>query len=251
MIDSRQPENENVVPAELLQASPRKVRLAGKGIYYLVGSVLVSTAMIGFALVGLSITKTNVKNGIELAREGRLAYTGDVKAGGMHLSTVYYGFVYDGRAYRGEALLPRRYLNTISDYNKSGDFPVLFLPRNPSINHPYMWRDDESHGFAFLSYVLAAIVIVQWSMLGRFILTDLKLARNGVTAVAKVTKCSYGRNGGVRIRYQFRDLDGLPTEGSGEYATRKNDGAQICILYLPEEPGKSRPYPLIFFRVVS
>lgn len=250
MIDSGQRENENVVPAELLQAPPRKLRLAGRGIYYLVGSMLVSMAIIGFAVVGFSVTERNVKHGIELARDGRLAYTADVKAGGMHLSTVYYGFVYDRRTYRGEALLPRRYLNTISDYNKSGDFPVLFLPRNPSINHPYAWRDDESHAFAFLAYVLVAIVVVQWFMLGRFILRDLKLARNGAIAVGTVTKCAYGKNG-IRLRYDFRDMDELPAQGSGEYPTRQNIGAQICILYVPTEPAKSRPYPLVFFRVVG
>jgi len=242
---------DRMIPAEVQQELPRKIRLAGRGVYYLLGSVAVSVLILTLAVMVFSKTAKDVRNGRELASGGQLAYTGDVQAGGPHLATVYYSFIYDGTLYRGEALLPQRFLTKIDDYNKSGNFPVLFLPGDPSINHPYDWQDDESYASAFLSYVLIAIFILQWSVLGKFILRDLRLARNGVAAVGKVTKCSFGRNGGMQVRYEFRDKDGLLAEGRGECAGRQVKDAEICILFLPDDSGRNRPYPLVFFRATK
>lgn len=242
---------DRVIPAELQQRLPRKTRVAARGIYYLVGSFVISIFLLAFAAMALRKTARDVRNGRELARDGLLAYTGDVQSGGMHLATVYYTFNFDGRLYRGEAALPPKYLNKINDYSRSRNFAVLFLPRDPSINHPYDWQDDESYSFSLIAYVLIAIAMIQWAVLGKFILRDRQLARNGVAAVGSVTKCSYGRNGGILVRYEFRDTEGLLTEGHGEYPARRERDEQICVLYLPEESEKSRPYPLVFFRAVS
>lgn len=115
----------------------------------------------------------------------------------------------------------------------------------------YDWRDDESFSFDFLSYVLIAIVVIQWSVLGKSILQDMRLARNGVVVIGRVTGCSYGRNGGILLKYEFHDMDGLLTEGRGEYAVQRKQAERICILYLPEETGRSRPYPPVFFRAAK
>ena len=72
-----------------------------------------------------------------------------------------------------------------------------------------------------ICYLLIIVTIAQWPVLMRFILQDLRFARNGVPAIARVAKCSYGRNGGINLKYEFRDMDGLLTEGSGEYCDRQ------------------------------
>lgn len=134
MIDDCPSENDGHVPSELQQKLPRKIRLAGRGIYYFVGSAAVSLLLCAFVVVSLSMTAKKMRNGKELARDGRLAYTGNVRAGGMHSATVHYSFTYNGNLYYGKSALPKRYLSRISDYSRSSDFPVLFLPRDPSIN---------------------------------------------------------------------------------------------------------------------
>jgi hypothetical protein len=165
------------IPAELRQRLPVKTRFTARVAYYIAGNAAVSVPILVFAVMAFSMAAKNVRNGRELARDGRLAYTGDVRSGGMHLATVYYSFTYNGQLYRGEALLPHRYLSEIDDYAKHGNFPILFFPGDPSINHPYDWQDDESYSFAFGGYVLVAIVIIQWLALGRFIYRDMKLAQ--------------------------------------------------------------------------
>jgi hypothetical protein len=79
----------------------------------------------------------------------------------------------------------------------------------------------------------------------------MQLARNGVVAIGRITKCLHGSKGGIFIAYDFRDMNGMLTVGSGEYPTQLENDAQVCILYLPEESWRSRPYPLVFFRVVK
>lgn len=165
MIDSNLDQDSTVVAAGLVRPCT-KARLTARGVN-LASNALVSIGILSIAIVGLFHTAKNVRNGKELARNGRLAYTADVQAGGRHLATAYYSFVYDGRVYRGETLLPGRYLDKITDYNKSADFPVLFLPQDPSINHPQAWHDDEHYSSAFLSYVLIAITAGQWFLLYR------------------------------------------------------------------------------------
>lgn len=242
---------DGILPTELQQPTPRTTRLAARGVYYIVGSMVVSMLIVAFAALAISKNADNVKKGRELARDGQLAYTGDVRSGGPHLATVYYTFTCNGQPYHGEAMLPESYLDKIDEYSKSGKFPILYLPRDPQINHPYEWHNDESYSFSLIAYVLIAIVIIQWSLMGKVIVRDLNLARNGVASAARVTKCSYGKNGGGRLRYEFRDMDGILTEGHGDYPVQQSLDAQICILYLPEETEKSHPYPLALFRVVK
>jgi hypothetical protein len=167
----------------------------------------------------------------------------------MRSATVFYSFIYDGRSYSGKALLPHEYLGKVLNYSKSGGFPVLFLPRDPSINHPSDWAGNGP--FPFIGYLIILILIVQWTGLIRLFVRDLRLARNGIVAVANVTGRSYGSRGGIKLRYEFRDMDGLPTEGRGVYPSKREQGTQISVLYFPEETEASRPYPLELFRAVK
>jgi hypothetical protein len=43
----------------------------------------------------------------------------------------------------------------------------------------------------------------------------------------------------------------LLTEGDGYYPALQHKGARICVLYMPQESGQNRPYPLFFFRAVK
>jgi hypothetical protein len=240
---------DRVIPAELQQQTPRKTRLTAMGVYCLVGSMTVSGAIAALVILVGSLTPKEIRDRHDLEREGRVTYTNDVQAGGMRSATVFYTFTYDGQSYSGKARLPHDYLEKVLNYSKSGGFPVLFLPRDPSINHPYDWKGNGP--FPFIGYLLILIVIVQWTGLIRFFLRDFRLARSGLTAVGKVTECSQGNRGGIRLGYEFRDMDGLPTNGRGDFPARRDQGANICVLYLPDQTESSRPYPLLLFRAVK
>jgi hypothetical protein len=246
--NSNQPENDICVPEELQQELPRKICLAQRGIYYLVGSTVVSIAIAAFIITGSSSTPKEIKDRYDLQHHGSVTYTNDVRVGGMRSATVFYTFSYDGNIYNGRAFLPHEYLDKVLNYSQVGHFPVLFLPENPLVNHPYDWMGGS---FPFFLYLFGLIIVAQWAVLIRLILQDLRLARSGAVAVGRVIRCSYGRSGGVHLKYEFRDMDGLLTEGHGEYPIRQRQNAQVCILYSPEKSGKSRPYPLVFFRAVK
>jgi hypothetical protein len=242
-------ENETCVPAELQQKLPRRIRLAAAGILYLVTNVLVSTAIVTFIILAGSLTPKDIKDRNDLQREGSVTFTNDVRIGGKGSATVFYTFTYNGKSYSGKAYLPREYSKKVLSYSKAGNFPVTFLPGDPTINHPYDWRGVGS--FPSFLYLLILLIIVQWSALIRFLLPDLRLARNGLVAVGRVTNSSDGGIGGIYLKYEFRDADGLPMNGRGEHPVRQETGAQICVLYLPEDSGHSRPYPLSFFRAAK
>jgi len=234
------------VPPELRHPLPRRIRLAARGIYYLAGSTVVSALLVAFLCADVLKTSKARRNGAELASDGQVVLTSDVHAGGMHSATVYYSFMFKGATYHGESLLPRRYLKRVENYSRSGGFSIVFLARDPSINHPNDWRDDES--YSILPFLLASLVILQWYVLIRFIVQDLRLARDGVAVIGRVTRCSLARNGGIRLKYEFRDSEDLLMEGSGEYPVRRKQDEEICVLFLPENSAANRPYPLVFFQ---
>ncbi len=202
-MDGGQLQNQICVHAELQQQLPRRIRpqVNARGIYYLVGGTLVSVAIAALIIIVGSLTPKEIKDRVALKREGSLTYTNDVRVGGGRSSTVFYTFTFKGQSYSGKAFLPHEYLDKVVSYSKVGNFPILFVPRNPSINHPYDWMGSGS--FPLICYLLTIIIIVQWSVLIKSIFQDLRFARNGATAIARVTKCSYGRNGGIYLKYEF------------------------------------------------
>jgi hypothetical protein len=216
--------------------------------YYLCGSLMVSMLLLAFVMELYIYDAKLMKTTNELVHGAHLIYTDDVRAGGRSQATVYYSFTYNGETYLGSAFLPGEYLSLVERYSKSGSFPVLFLPNNPSVNHPKDWQDTES--LPWLGYFFVSLVFVQWCVLLRLVLEDLRLIRNGIAAVGRVTSCQLSQKGAIVLKYEFRDMDGLLTEGKGECKPKKKD-AQICVLYLPDETSKSRPYPLVFFRAVK
>jgi hypothetical protein len=249
VIDDNNQSNTTCAPEELQQKTPRKTRVTAMGLYYLIGSAIVSGAIL-LLVVGLSIHDARlIRKGDELAREGRLVSTNDVQIGGQRRATVFYSFTYEGQTYRGDAFLPEEHLAQVEQYCKSGSFPILFLPNNPFVNHPSGWHDTQS--VPLLKLFLFCLVVIQWYVLSRFIRRDLCLARNGAIAVGRVTGSRFNRSGAVLLKYEFRDMDGLLTEGQGEYPRRVKNDAQICVLYMPAETSKSRPYPLVFFRAAK
>jgi len=233
-------------PAELKQRLPRKVRLAAMGAYYLLGSSLVSAAILALLFYDVSLDVRNADNSAILARQGQSTNADKAWTIGNYDATVRYTFWFDGKAYEGEAGVPRGYRNKVRKYCKTGNLPILFLAADPSVNHPSEWRDTFSVHFLEIGMML--ILLIQWSALGKFIRREWRLVRFGRVAIGKVQKCAGGRSDSTIVRYEFRDLDDIPIFGKGECPKPMEADAQIPVLYLPGEEGDSRPYPLVLFR---
>jgi hypothetical protein len=226
-------DNEVCIPPELRQELPRKIRPAAVLVICVAILALISTCI----LTAFVLVARNARNDSQLAREGRLAHTNDVRVGGRDDTKVFYTFINNGQSYDGEAFIPRNDLEKVANYSKVGNFPILFLPSNPSISHPYDWRESRLPLLVLLLPI--AVIIYVFHVWVRFLLRDFRFARNGVAAIARVTNCIYVtkvKYVSIYIKYEFRDMDGSLLEVGCAYPQWLEQGAKICILYLPKEP---------------
>ena len=123
---------------------------------------------------------------------------------------------------------------------------VRFLPADPAINHPDAWE------WSLLFNAKAIYVSVFFLILGSFILAILyaerRFVREGSPTVATVTSCKL-KAGLFILEYDFSAEDGASIKGSGESRIPREIGLNISVLYLPQNPRRSRPYPTPNFRV--
>ena len=157
-------------PAEHQQNPRRWSRFVARNGYLFVGNILVSTAIVAAIILVGALTPKEIEDRKALQREGSVTYTNNVQIGGRRDATVFYTFTFNGRSYSGKAFLPHEYSEKVQNYSKDGNFPVLFIPENPSINHPYDWSGNGP--IPILFYILIIILIVQWSSLVRFVLRN-------------------------------------------------------------------------------
>jgi hypothetical protein len=78
--------------------------------------------------------------------------------------------------------------------------------------------------------------------------SERKLLVNGTPAVGLVTSCTPGTRGSFSVKYEFRTEDGRVIQGKSGGAPQKV-GDTLCILYLPQDPRQSQPYPSGNYRV--
>jgi len=233
-------------PPELTGALPRETRISKDGI----GAATVATALllaaIGIVLLGCKVEAQEMAKRAALRRDGREA-VGEVTNlrhvwGGAY--TVSYSFNANGVVFTGESSAPEHIWNGLRE---ALALPVRFLPSNPAINHPAVWEESvSSDWFAFAIALLPAAA-------GILVLTQLRrqrrLVAEGVPTAGVVTKCYRGGKGSWWIDYQFRTEDGRVAKGIDN--VRLEIGATICVLYLPQDPRRNRPYLRSYYRVAQ
>jgi hypothetical protein len=157
---------------------------------------------------------------------------------------VYYTFVVDGRSFTGHSPIQRKISDTLQE---SDPLSIRYLPSNPAVNHPAVWEDSESiwPGILFLTLLLASVF-----MFLKMLRKDRLLVAKGLPAVALITKCSSTRSGFL-LKYDFRAADGMVITGSGGNGTCPEIGANICVLYLQQNPSCNQPYPSRYYCVAQ
>ncbi len=231
------------------QHEPRNVSFTLKGAFLILAVSAISIAFVALAAYLYLRNSREIRDGDDLARRGQVTYAYDVRVGGLRAWSVSYKIRYNGTEFSGRAPIPKGNENEMFSYATS-PFPVLFLPDNPSVNHPKNWSEPDSHpwhvyGFFFLIPLLLCI------SRGPDVLLDFQLARAGIAVWGTAIGGTYAKSGTLRLKYEFRDSDDLLNEGSGYYPFTPKKGAAIVVLYLPQNSAKNRPYPFFYFRVGS
>jgi hypothetical protein len=251
------------IPSELVGSLPRNLRTTGSGIYlmFLASACLIFAA--AAAAWGIYSTVQQTSHRSALRRDGATA-TGRITRVRREKNsyTVYYEFTVEGTSYSGHAEMPWQLRNSVEQSPDS--LPIRYLPAQPEVNHPAAWEwsfffwiplstdlihlPDFSHEFEWLmASVLSAILGVPLFL---SLLSERRLLAEGVAASGTVTKCTAGSRGGYWLKYEFRTEDGRAATGKSVGRPREV-GANLCVLYLRENPQRNQAYPTPNFRVAS
>ena len=240
---------ENWTPPDGLgYSSLRPVRLTGAGIALLVvaGAMLLGAVAAG---IGLGTTARRQAHEHLLLREQGV--TTDARITRLWSSTskedkrywVAYRFTVQERAHEARHQVPTRIWQTLT---VGSSLPVRYLPSNPKVNHPTGWDDAPMPNWVpfLVSGELAVIAVVLAMLLRR----QVRLLTEGRPAPGIVTGHRRTRNGTV-IRYEFQLLNGATAKGRGQSRRPPGIGSPVCVLYDPENPRRSAPYPLTLVKL--
>ena len=234
-------------PPELTSSPPREVRLTAAGRAVIVLSWLLAASAIAAGI----LLHAEVRRQSDTARalEDRGRTTEAVvdrlwrkKSDGKPAFAALH-FDVDGRRVAAEQ---RMQLTAWQDLRIGSRVAVRYLPENPTTFVLAGARDRQMPAFvpylasgalALISILCAAAVRSQ-----RWLLAEGRPAPAVVTALHK----HQSSHGGTHrsIRYEFPLLGG--GVATGKAAVSRNAapvGATICIVYDPDRPGRSRPYP--------
>jgi hypothetical protein len=236
-------------PLELTGALPRKPHLSddGRGLA-IVATVFLLAASAWVLWASIRAVKQTAQTAA-LRREG-LHAAGEVKrrwnVGRSLTPWVRYAFTANGVAFTGESRVPDHFLGGLRE---AGPLPIRFLPSNPAINHPADWEESAFSAWSML--IVAAAPAVLGIMVWASLRGDRQLLIAGVPTAGVITKCSPGSRGGWSVDYQLRTADGSVAKGASGATSRLDAGASICVLYLPRNPRRNRPYPMANYRVAQ
>jgi hypothetical protein len=228
---------------------PRDVQLTVRG---RVLAALAAVLMIGGATTGLALYNVAARQGAQalaLVRDGLTApgYVSELWTKGDNRHRVGYRFVVDQREYGNRVRVSdtrRRSLTVGSPLD------VRYLPSSPSVNDLGGARDRMPLAVPFLAggtlmaLGVLCLAAIDWQK---------RLLANGWVASAIVTGHTARRSseGGTHrsMTYEFRLLSGA--KASGQVPTGSNPpavGQTVWIVYNPDLPSRSRPYPFPLVR---
>jgi hypothetical protein len=237
----------STIPSELRGQLPRRTRLSGNSsLRVLVASVFLALGTAGAIWGGKdSLQQAQDKTAIRLGGVNTDASITKLGSeGNSSTITARYSFTVNGENFTGHAVVPE---SLYSGLLTSASLPILYLPSNPSVNHPAAW--EWSAGSVWDS-MLVPVIFVTGSLMSLLLMrTQRTLVAKGIPVTAVTTACSRGRGGGFIVRYDFRTEDGGEFKGSGWCESPQVLGGKIPVLYLPHYPKRNQPYPLAYYRV--
>jgi hypothetical protein len=246
------------IPEELKGPLPRKERLTSRGLttrVYACGLLLFAIGLILW--FGVDAARRFLHR-TELRREGREASGEIIRfwSPGRSLNwKISYSFAVDESSFGGEARVPKQLENDLGkDLSDNSPLPIRYLPTDPSVNCPVGWEESSSSilkplivwglGAIFLAMMAVGLLLPFPS--------DRRLIREGLPAVGVVTKFNprKGRNAPT-VCYEFHSEDGRTISGISPGDDAPEVGANVCVLYLPQNPQRNQRYPLPYFHLAD
>lgn len=233
---------------EINAAIPRSVYLSADGLTPL--QLMLGILVFGLICVGaISYLIGKDKRKAEaLHREGHWATGSVTKIVHPRRSNdyVYYTFPFGDTIYHGGA--------TVSDFQsihvQVGDqLPILFLPSDPSVNHPSEWG---WWGFGEVFACGWSLMVVGLGVRGLGSLYQRrKLGRTGWVTEGKVIACA-PKGSRFRVDYVFSTEDQTECDGANESSYDEYKyGDKIRVIYLRHNPKRNDTYPLADFPTVG
>jgi hypothetical protein len=149
-----------------------------------------------------------------------------------------YEFTAQGRVYQGQATLPREVWEGLQP---GSDLGVRYVPSRPELNHP---SGHEGTPMPFWIPGLVAVSVAGSGLLAmiplrrqRWLLAQGRPALGLVTRQTKIQHRAW-------LYYEFLLLSGSVAKGRGApTGGLPAVGSSICVIYDPDNPRRSAPYP--------
>ena len=235
-------------PAALGYGSLRPVRLTGQGKVLIAVCILL---LAGSAVLGVFLFRTARRQNAEralLLDQGttttatvtRLWRTGEKSSRYM----LSYRFLYAGAVYKHSVSTS---FNRWRRLHVGDPIPVSYVPAQPSLNHPAEWQPDAlplwfPYPFTLLMAACALLIVVP-------IRRQYGLLTNGRPAPGRVTGSKRASHNQSILFYEFRQLNGAIAKGKSSSTRPPATGTPLCILYDPDRPRRSAPYPFSLVRL--
>jgi len=232
---------------ELPASRPRPVRLTGLGWFLaMFGVLLPASALVGgFWLYATAVRERTLREAIDKDGVRVSAVIDDLTRtrGKSPRYFVNYQYAAAGQLHRGRAKVSR---TSWTKLRVGGSLAVRYLPSEPERS----WLRGHEPGIPFwvgpvVALSLAVIGIFPWYALRRqwMLLAEGRPAQAHVT-VSKKVRHQHGSQ--YQVSYEFRTMSGAMR--SGRYNSQKSPPASIQVVYNPDRPEESMPYPLPLVR---
>lgn len=239
----------STIPSELTGQVPRKTCLSRKGIGMAIRITILLALAVAVAIwVGMdTVQQMQHRAALRLGGSEAVATITWMGSSGRSATiTVKYRFTVNGEIFTGKAVVPHQLYPSLL---MSDSLPIRYLPADRTVNHPAAWEWSAflvwDSFFALLMLVATAMMLLLWLRIER------RLVVEGVPAVGVITKCSPSTRGGFFVKYEFHAEDGRVIKGNGWSESSQEGGASICILYLPQNLWRNKPYPSANYRVAQ
>ena len=230
-------------PEGLSNSGPRPVRLSGQGIVLacLSGIFVVCGSTIG------PISFHAIRGKIEryrLLQQQGVAATGTVskvwkESDKEETPMVSYRFAAPGGEFAGQSQVRSE---AWPGLRPGGPLAVRYLPSRPEVNQPWAGVPDPPP--AWLAWMPPLMFVWPPIMFWLMIRTQWRLLADGVPVSAVVTRIKRSKK--TNVQYEFKIPAGEAVKGRSPVSHRNAPevGAQVCVLYHPDNPRKNSIYPM-------
>jgi uncharacterized protein DUF3592 len=237
-------------PRELNRSRPREVRITHAGaVVRGLGIFLTFGAPIACLFIVTKLLSTDRERD-QLARDGKEVNAEVVNlwktTGENKRPRVAYRFELDGKRFDGKSDAPLKAWNSMQ---VGSPIPIRFLPAKPQINHPADWSEGRFPVWVLglLGAFLCAVGgLVQWR-----VSRQRGFLEEGRAAPGVVTKFTGTKDGRI-AHYEFLLLNGSVVKGRCQAKSNLGPvGGEVCVVYDPDHPRRSNPYPMIFWKLAN